>query len=439
MSLIALSQLLIHGRADNHPIALHQGRVIDFAQWKADVVDAASRFKDYQRAALICQDSYYFIVGLFALLHAKTTIVFPPNNQPNTLDALKNEYDVVVDDEVIKDNQGQQATLNVLDQHKQALHFFTSGTTGAPKKISKNLAMLEAEILTLDALWGQNVGAGPVFATVSHQHIYGLTFKLLWPLMAGRFFAAEMYNIWENLAAALTPGSTLITSPAHLNRLDGLDPLIPTLRPKNVFTAGALLPFTSSQKSMEILGCRPTEIFGSTETGAFATRLQIKGDEPWQLFPGIDTRIDDKHQLILRTPFSGDDWIETSDRIEPLDHGFRFLGRTDRIAKIEGKRISLALVEQSLTHLPLVKTAAVVVLPRTSDCLGAIVVPSEEGRITLEALGRFRFSRLLRTHLTSTLESAGIPHFWRFVKELPTHELGKHRDADMRALFREEA
>jgi acyl-coenzyme A synthetase/AMP-(fatty) acid ligase len=116
----------------------------------------------------------------------------------------------------------------------------------------------------------------------------------------------------------------------------------------------------------------------------------------------MSIRCDDDGCLVLRSPFVGPDWLKTADLIEPLADGFRFLGRADRIAKIEGKRIALAAIEQSLAQTPFVKAAAVVMLQGSPNRLVAAVVPSEKGQITLGEMGNFRFGRLLRSHLALT-------------------------------------
>ena len=143
--------------------------------------------------------------------------------------------------------------------------------------------------------------------------------------------------------------------------------------------------------------------------------------------------------MVLRSPFVGSDWITTADRIEPAPGGFRFLGRADRIVKIEGKRIALAEIEQALERVSTVQAAAAVVLPGTPDRLVAVVVPNEEGRVTLSKIGMFRFGRFLRNALSRTQEPAGIPRLWRFVDELPAQGMGKRRDSDILALFTEDA
>ncbi len=66
--------------------------------------------------------------------------------------------------------------------------------------------------------------------------------------------------------------------------------------------------------------------------------------------------------LKIRSPSLPDDsWFTTADKVEVREDG-RFLlkGRIDRIAKIEGKRISLDAIESQLKASPLVSDARVV-------------------------------------------------------------------------------
>jgi acyl-coenzyme A synthetase/AMP-(fatty) acid ligase len=185
-----------------------------------------------------------------------------------------------------------------------------------------------------------------------------------------------------------------------------------------------------------IFGCRPTEIFGSTETGAFATRAQFTDDEPWRLLPGIGMRCDDDGRLSLLSPYVSETWFETSDRVETSGDGFRFRGRVDRVVKIEGKRISLTEVEQALSRLPWVAAAAAILLPDRPPRLGAAVVLTADGQKRLAELGNFRFGRMLQSALAETQEPAGRPRVWRFVAELPAPgPMGKQREGDVLALF----
>src|SRR5690606_36931002 len=98
--------------------------------------------------------------------------------------------------------------------------FFTSGSTGGAKPVRKTLAALQAEAAAIEQILGRVVPASAeIVATVSHQHVYGLAFRLCWPLATSRVFSASTHEIWETALAELRPGAALISSPAHLERL----------------------------------------------------------------------------------------------------------------------------------------------------------------------------------------------------------------------------
>ena len=145
--------------------------------------------------------------------------------------------------------------------------------------------------------------------------------------------------------------------------------------------------------------------------------------------------------MTLCSPATGGaDWLETADRVTLLpDGGFRFAGRADRIAKIEGKRVSLTLVETQLAALEGVEEAAVTLVEGRFQRLAAVVVPSAGGRKQLAALGPFRFGRLLRRELGHDQEAAGLPRLWRFVDALPIGPMGKRRESEVARLFDGEA
>lgn len=433
---------LFQGCADGmaaRTVALRGGKDVDFRQFRFDVARAAKAFEGCAGAALFCRDSYLFAVGLFGLLHAGARVILPPNGQPGTLERLTGRFDRLVGDDLLDGCGDDLADLGRLPVDRPLLHFFTSGSTGAAKVVEKSLGMMERELTLLEALIP--AGDGPVLSTVGHQHLYGLTFRVLLPLARGRAFCAETHEVWETLLAALPSRAVLVSSPAHLGRTGGLEPLAEARRPACLLSAGAPLSAAAATAAETIFGSRPLEIFGSTETGVIAFRRQRSDDEPWSLLPGVAMRVGEDGRLRVGGPHMGADgrraggWIGTGDRVAPLPGGFRFLGRIDQIVKIEGKRIDLGEVERDLARLPEVTAAAVVLLPGDPGRLAAAIVPSRIGAGQLARLGAFRFGRLLREGLAATQEPAGMPRVWRFVPDLPGAAMGKRRRADLFSLF----
>ncbi len=445
-----LASLLLDPAAADRAVASSGGRTIGLRQFRADVAMAVQRLAaaGCRRGLVASDDAYWATVALFALAHGGAETVWAPNALPATLAMLDGSFDYVVTDGAVPDGErivtlapaGEAASMPAaMDAGKARVTLFTSGSTGTPKRITKTMRQLEVEAETVERVLGQAVPAGAwVHATVPHQHLYGLTFRLCWPLATRRPFSGGVHQFWEPALAALKDGDVLVTSPSHLTRLGGIPPLPPDLRPGAVLSAGAPLPDEAAADTLAVLGRAAREFFGSTEAGVIASRLR-DGDSspPWRPMPGIAvTRLDDG-RLHVRSPYIEEPEGQISEDLIDLDGSgcFHLRGRADRIAKIEGVRISLAEFDARLAELAGVARAGVVVLGEGTPYLGAVVVLDAAGGDELAASGAFRLGRRLRGDLARLLPSSALPRRWRFVPQLPTGPLGKMRAADLAALF----
>src|SRR5690606_27597865 len=135
------------------------------------------------------------------------------------------------------------------------------------RSIHKSLAQLEAELQVLESLWGGQICDAVIAATVSHQHLYGLLFTILWPLLAGRPYCRRAFVDPLSLAAhtARIPRSAWIMSPAHLHRLGDAMPW-PQLRGRvaAVFCSGGPLQQAAAGQLHDGLGLWPLEVLGSS-------------------------------------------------------------------------------------------------------------------------------------------------------------------------------
>ena len=184
------------------------------------------------------------------------------------------------------------------------------------KRVEKSLALFEREAEVLEQMWGAQLGVVPVIGTVTHQHVFGMTFRIMWPMLAGRPFHSEFHVMWEPLMAQLNGPSMLVSSPAQLTRLGGLAPVASANRPRLIITAGAPLPSDAARETAAIFGCVPTEIFGSTEAGVIAWRRGAEDPVLWQPLPSVEVAArDGRDSDAALAACVRSRWCEQADRV----------------------------------------------------------------------------------------------------------------------------
>lgn len=393
-----------------------------------------------RRLALWFDDAAVLATALFACWRAGVVAVLPGDAQVQTCAALDTDVDAWLTDTVLPlpaDRQWRLSGLQNNDAMAPAeldpsltLVLCTSGSSGKPKHLVKQWRQLAAEVAALQQQWpGPDA---PVLGSVSAQHMYGLPFRVLWPLCAGRQIDRRQRLYPEELqqASLRYPSFTWIASPALLRRLgQRLDWAQLRGRLVRIHTSGGALPAEVSDAIERDLGLRPTEIYGSSETGAVAWRT---GSADWQPLPGTAVSLNAEGALRVQSPWVNPADEQTSDGARLAPGGFQLLGRLDRIVKIEEKRISLPMLEQSLMRHAYVDDARLG-RPAGAARLTGLVALSAAGLHALRNQGRKAVVDALRAHLAAGFESLAIPRSWRFYRHLPANAQGKLPQADFDA------
>lgn len=404
--------------------------------------------------ALYHFDAFEFSAILFALWASGKVACVPGSNQPLIVASLSERVAGYIGDFdlrsgerrlcVPEENAGVIDSALELDPSQLALEIFTSGSSGEPQAIGKTLCQLSEEVANLEFLWGELADDAVTLATVSHHHIYGLLFRVLWPLAAGRCFDSTLRDYLEelNVRPANWGSMLLISSPSHLSRIpEDTDWRSLRTRCRAIFSSGAPLPQAASMNATRLLGHTPIEVFGSSETGGIAYRQQAFDREvSWLPMPRVELAIDDTTACLkIRSPhlppMPANEWYLTNDRVLLQDGRFQLQGRSDRIAKVEGKRVSLTEMEQRLQSHAMVETARVLVLAGKRTEMAAVVVLSEAGTAQLTQRGRRAVNTELNAHLLLQFERPVLPRRWRYPAELPQDRQGKITQANLTALF----
>lgn len=431
---------VLDGVALEHPDLLHRAQ-----RWQQ-----AFERRDGRDWALYFDDSLAFAAALLGAWSAGKRVYLAADNLPATLQALVPHVDGFAGDvdacwqpleaAPAAAERPDTAAGVTLDETACRLVVFTSGSSGTPVAIEKRLDQLAREVEALEQAFGALLAGVQVHGTVSHQHIYGLLFRVLWPLAAGRAILPRRF-FHEDLVAALGAApSVLVATPAHLKRLpQQLDwsPVRDSLRA--VFSSGGPLPAQAAADVRALLGMAPIEVFGSSETGGIAWRRCDPAPGAWQPLPGVQWRIDDG-QLAVASPHLADaQWWRSEDLAQADgEGGFRLLGRADRIVKVEERRVSLQALEQALKADPAVADARVLLLPGQREQLAAVVVPRDSRWLQADEAGRRMSARALSQALATGHDAVVRPRRWRFVEALPLNAQGKTTHAALLALFQQD-
>jgi 3-hydroxymyristoyl/3-hydroxydecanoyl-(acyl carrier protein) dehydratase len=442
-----------------------------------------------QNFALFIEDTVDFCCALYGAWLAGKTVFLPGDNLPASCTALSTEVDGFLGDfgsqwSPLKPpltsadystpvagcrKEGDSDSDNGCDLDLpgpgvclpagfDGLVVYTSGSSGIAQAIPKRLSQMAAEVATLERLFGERIGQADILATVSHQHIYGLLFKVLWPLATQRpLHARSIVFLEELLPWSQSRPCVLISSPAHLTRFpdSAASQLAQSTPLRAVFSSGGPLSADASAAASVIFGSAPIEIYGSSETGGIAWR---SGELRWSAMPGVRWRLDEQDSVleVASDHLRDKDWLRMADRAvaapseatgqsdgnAPATH-FILQGRTDRIVKLAEKRVSLDAIERRLQASPLINAARVVLVEAIAkeahaaqrQSIAAFIVLSESGRAALAAAGKLSLNRQLKTALADTVIPVALPRSWRYLDALPQNAQGKTTQAYLLALL----
>jgi acyl-coenzyme A synthetase/AMP-(fatty) acid ligase len=161
--------------------------------------------------------------------------------------------------------------------------------------------------------------------------------------------------------------------------------------------------------------------------------------------PQVEIRIEgSSQQILVRSPyiFSQNQSFLMGDRAEWVEaKQFRLLGRVDRVAKVEEKRVSFEEMEQHIMATGLVSECRLLLVKRVQQAskeqrtaIGCVAVLSAKGKVKLKQ-GKLSLVNELKRLLRQYFEPVVLPRKWRFVDTLPINAQGKISHLDLLQLF----
>jgi uncharacterized membrane protein/acyl-CoA synthetase (AMP-forming)/AMP-acid ligase II len=420
-----LARVLGEGRPAEELACWQGARRITIAELRADVLAHARGVATSARGEWLvsAEDGYDFTVQLLAVGLSGRHAIVPQNHQTATLRGVAELHPGAEAPTPLREPGQDEWQPTTGGQ----VTFYTSGSSGKPKAVTRSFDALLKEAQVWESLFGERLGRAEVIGTVPHHFIYGAIFRILWPLWAGRPFDAKPFADCHSLAARLKQGGelVLVSSPSLLQRMPA-EEIRTLVGLRAIFTSGSLL-----EASVAKLWSFPIEVYGSTETGGVAWRRQEIADAPWTPLPGVTLTTQEDGTLHVRSPYVAPGGEQTADLVRLVGQGrFELLGRADRIAKVEGRRVSLAELESLAEAHPAVRRCvmlqsepharpqAVLVPEMASDAADYVVVWEE-----------------VRQLMLARYDAVVIPRRHRFAPVLPADARGKHTAEALRRLF----
>jgi acyl-coenzyme A synthetase/AMP-(fatty) acid ligase len=362
---------LAAGFAPGQPLGWRDGRPVTLAAALRAANALAARLPRDGHCINLCDDRLNFIVAFAAALMARATTVLPHSRAPQVLEELRRSYDgaqIVADQDDAahagglrldaRDWPGEGAAPAVpsLPAERCAAVLFTSGSTGASRPHAKSWGSLVRAARAASARVPVAPGSA-LLGAVPPQHMWGFEMTVMLPLQTGCAVDASCPLLPADIAAALArlPGARwLVATPLHLQACLTSRLALPPLA--GVLCATATLSAELSQSVEQAWAAPLWEIYGSTETGALATRRPAHEDA-FRVVDGITL-----HEAADGTEARGghlDQPQRLGDVVELKDAtSFVLRGRTADLVKVAGKRGSIAALTSELLHVPGVRDGA---------------------------------------------------------------------------------
>jgi acyl-coenzyme A synthetase/AMP-(fatty) acid ligase len=390
---------------------------------------------DASAAVNLCEDRYAFMVAFCAIALRGQANLLPPSRAPHAVDEVMAAHpdchaigDRTMDPApqrylalpplTIDETTAAPTEWPSIPAMQTVAIGYTSGSTGTPRPNTKSWRSFNASTAGNLRMLQQVVGERfAVVATVPPQHIYGIEMSVLLPLLghvqvhSGRpFFPSDIASALEKMPEP----RVLVTTPVHLRALVESGVQLPKLAA--MLSATAPMPPELAVQAEKCFDAPLLEVFGSTETCAFATR-RVTADSQWTLYHGVHLHPQPDGTQIEAPQL--DAAVTLADIVTLHDDGRRFelRGRHADLLEIAGKRASLGDLTRRLLAIPGVNDGVVFQLD-DADAIGIrriaalVVAPSLSEHAIVDAL-------------RASIDPVFLPRPLRRVETLPRNETGK--------------
>ena len=396
-----------------------------FTDDSRDVFDACLRFAAFlekngiKELQIYIDDAFKFYAAFFGslLVGSAPCVLAKPIYEPNL---------TAVNDENFSNFLANEPAKGLKFDPQAKFYLQTSGSSGKSKMIEKMLAQMIKESEYLAAELNFSV-RNTFFSSVSHRHMFGLTFKVFLPLVLGARVIADELNYPEAILGLELANHVFIASPVLLRTLAQSPAAIALKGLSGIVSAGSPLKKELRGELGRICEARIIEIYGSTETGIVAK------DEGCglRLFDAVDAGLDDRGALNVSSPWC--EFFQTNDAASIDEGRLALQGRIDRIVKLNDKRMSLESIEAKLLESGLLADCYCAPHPKFKR-IAALLEFNGEGLKKFRKIGKKGVVAELKELLK--LEFKNSVRYFKIVEKMPRNQQGKFEKSEFEnALF----
>ena len=396
-----------------------------FTDDSRDVFDACLRFAAFlekngvKELQIYLEGAFKFYAAFFGSLLAGAApyVLAKPVYEPNL---------TTVNDENFSNFLSSEPAKGLKFDPQAKFYLQTSGSSGKSKMIEKSLAQMikESEYLARELNFSaQNT----FFSSVSHRHMFGLTFKVFLPLVLGARVIADELNYPEAILGLELANHVFIASPVLLGALVQSPAASSLKNLSGIVSAGSPLKKELRSELGKICDARIIEIYGSTETGIVA-RDEGRG---LRLFGAVNAGLDGRGALNVSSPWC--DFFQTNDAASIDEGRLALQGRIDRIVKLNDKRVSLESIEAKLLESGLLADCYCAPHPKFKR-IAALLQLNCEGLKKFRKIGKKGVVAELKELLK--LEFKNSVRYFKIVEKMPRNQQGKFEKSEFEnALF----
>jgi 3-hydroxymyristoyl/3-hydroxydecanoyl-(acyl carrier protein) dehydratase len=431
-------------------VLLGPGGAVDAARFFTAAARLASALPEGGHVINLCDSRHGFLLGFAAALMAGRVSLLPPARGQEVWKALQRRYpgacvvsEMAVPGErclAIAPFRGDRAPgrfeMPEVDADAVAAILFTSGSTGEPAAHAKTWGQLCRGAALLAAALGWDARpAQAIVGSVPPQHMFGLESTVVLPWRAGipvhghtPLLAADL----ENALRECGRPAWWMTTALHMRAPLQAAAVLPGLQ--GIVASTMSLPAALASGAETAWRVPVFEVYGSTETGALATR-RTASEVEWTPLPGVTLHPqgEGEGQRFRAEGPHIDPPVILGDSLEiQTDGRFRWLGRSGDMVKVGGKRASLSALN-----------AALIGIPGVADGVFSLPPPARSGEARSgrePRLAAFFVSDALEPAqvleaLRAQIDPAFLPRPIHRVDRLPRNATGKLPQAALDEMF----